>query len=82
MLSGIVKLPFILILMRKLFHAEIIYRVNIARFCLEDAYENRLEGEEKCLFSKYDIDKVCGFFRPIVYNQREIIDGSTVYVNA
>ena len=56
--------------------------VNIARFCLEDVYENRLEGEEKCIFSKSDIDKVCSCFRSVVYNQREIIDGSTIYINA
>ena len=56
--------------------------MNIARFCLEDAYENRLEGEEKCVFSKADIDNVCNHFRAIVYNQPEIIPNTSIFVRA
>ena len=80
--NGIVVLLFTLTWMRTYFELLIMYSVNIARFCLEDVYENRLEGEEKCIFSKNDIDKVCSCFRSVVYNQREIIDGSTIYINA
>ena len=58
---------------------------NLAQFTLEDVMENRLTGEENCIFNKKDISKVYSCFRPVVYNQRERImseTGSVVYINA
>ena len=52
---------------------------------MEDGYENRLEGEETCIYGKDDVARVKDNFRQVVYNQRESVtskEGSTVYVNA
>ena len=52
---------------------------------MEDGYENRLEGEETCIYGKDDVARVRDSFRQVVYNQRESItskEGSTAYVNA
>ena len=61
----------------------VISRVNIAKFCLEDAYESRLEGEETCVFDRHDLNSVYDLFHPLVYNQWETITGSqdeTVFI--
>ena len=47
--------------------------------------ENRLLGEEDCIFGKDDISNVCECFRTVVYNQQERImseTGDVVYINA
>lgn len=63
----------------------LISRDQLARFSLEDLMENRLLGEEDCIFNKDDINKVCECFRTVVYNQQERImsgTGDVVYINA
>ena len=50
--------------------------INIAKFCLEDTYENRLEGEEACVFDKRDQNSLYSLFHPLVYNQWEVLSNS------
>lgn len=52
------------------------YSVNIAKFCLEDTYENRLEGEETCVFDRKDLNSLYSLFHPLVYNQWEVLSSS------
>lgn len=67
------------------FSIVLIRRDQLARYCMEDVMENRLLGEEDCIFGKDDISKVCECFRTVVYNQQERImseTGDVVYINA
>lgn len=48
-------------------------RANIAMICLEDAYENWLEGQETCVFDRDDMRKVYDSFEKLTYNQSGII---------
>ena len=77
------RFPFSSTRMRGCSVSSVISRVDIAKFCLEDAYESRLEGEETCVFDRHDLNSVYDLFHPLVYNQWETITGSqdeTVFI--
>ena len=46
---------------------------TIAVICMEDMYENWLEGAESCVFDRDDIERVANNFQKLTYNQSGII---------